>query len=182
MRRIVRDDGEHGVVQIAIGVHDGNDGDGGIFRFLRRMPFVSRIDDDESVGTFRELRDTAKPLAESLYFAIDADTLEFSVKLHELARFALREQVGETIDAFLYLMEIRDGAAKPPSCDVRGADTLGRFRDGVRHFRFAAHEKNDLAVFRERSEGLFRGRKLLLGFREIEDLKPRASAKNERLH
>ncbi len=166
---------------VGVGIDDGDDGDVEAFCFCDGDGFAGGVNDDDGVGFFLKVADTAKVAEE--FFALAAEGGEFLFGHgFELGLFLDVFEVAEAFDGFADGGCVGEHSAEPAVVDEVLAGGFCGFADGVLSLGFAAYEE-DLFVFAgEVSEEVGGFIELLDGFLEVDDVDSAFVLHEVRLH
>ena len=178
---VVAGDGVVDQVGIAVGIHDGHDGDAQFAGLRHGVVLTTNIHDEHGVWCAFHVADAAEVFHEPVFLATNARlfllhvTGDAAVLLHLL-------NLLEPLEALLHGFQIRQHAAEPTVRHVRQVMGLGHLADAGLGLLLGAHQQQLAAAADGVANEIIGGLELLGGLREVDDVHPVVRPKNVGLH
>src|SRR5579883_321440 len=166
---------------IAIGVHDGDDGNAELAGFADGDLLVVGVDHEEHIRQIGHVLDAGEILPEMSALALEVDDLFFRQQLVAAVGGHFLE-VLEALDGFLNGDPVREQAAEPALVDIEHLAAGRLFGDGLLRLPLGADEENRLALpdlLLHEAGGVLEELQRLL---QLDDVDPVALAEDVRLH
>ena len=180
-RVVVARDDEVDFVGIAVRVHDADDGNLQLPRFVDRDLFLAGVDDEERIGQARHVANAFEVLLKLLLFLFDLRDFLLGERVVAAVGFH-RLEVAQPREAPLDRREVGQQPAEPTLVHEEHPAPLCFFRHRVLCLPLGAHKQDRPPFGREIHRELFRVAEELRCLRQVDDVDPVPLAEDVCLH